>query len=137
MSLSEIFGAPNTRTKKSNKSHSKPKKSHSKKRSFGSKSKKSHSRSRKSHSHKKRSFGAASKSRKSNTIYVPKGTNPKRAKRLVFDGVYTKTRGGLTKQKLMKTPDGRIVSTKQHKNGVQLQKEHPFEENKKFLKNIR
>lgn len=67
-------------------------------------------------------------------VYVPRNVSKGRARRLVLDGVYAKTRGGLTASDLRVNKHGQVVSIKKAQAGKKLQKEHPFRENKKFLK---
>lgn len=66
--------------------------------------------------------------------YVPRGVSQGRAKYYVYTGVYEKTRGGLTRDKLMKNKYGKIVSKKKHAAGKSLQRDNPWRSNSKFLK---
>jgi hypothetical protein len=68
------------------------------------------------------------------TIYPPKGISQGRAKRLVYDGVYQKTRGGLSKKDLTENKYGKVVSLRKLKAGKSLQRRHPFKKNKDFMK---
>jgi hypothetical protein len=68
------------------------------------------------------------------TIYPPKGISQGRAKRLVYDGVYKKTRGGLTKSDLTENKYGKVVSIRKSKAGKSLQRRHPYKKNKDFMK---
>ena len=70
----------------------------------------------------------------SGLVYVPRGISQGRAKRLVYDGVYKKTRGGLTKADLIENKYGKVVSARKAKAGKKLQRENPFKQNKKFMK---
>jgi hypothetical protein len=92
----------------------------------------SHSKSRRVSRHSRRHSrsGASSKS----LVYVPRGISQGRAKRLVYDGVYQKTRGGLTKADLIENKYGKVVSARKAKAGKKLQRENPFKQNKKFMK---
>ena len=95
---------------------------------------KSRSRSRKSRVSRSRSVSGASKRSKSKKVYVPRGISAGRAKRLVYDGVYKKTRGGLTKDKLIENKHGKVVSKKKAAVGRALQRENPFKQNPQFMK---
>lgn len=88
-----------------------------------------HSRRRRS-----RSVSGASRRSKSKNVYVPRGISAGRAKRLVYDGVYEKTRGGLTKDKLVENKHGKVVSKKKAAVGRALQRENPFKKNPQFMK---
>lgn len=92
----------------------------------GSRSK---SRVSRRHSRSKSPSGSGAK-----LVYVPRGISQGRAKRLVFDGVYKKTRGGLTKDDLKENKYGQVVSIRKSKAGKKLQRENPFKKNKKFMK---
>lgn len=89
------------------------------------------------HSRRHSRSGSHSSSRRrscSTLVYVPRGISQGRAKRLVYDGVYKKTRGGLTKADLIENKYGKVVSARKAKAGKKLQRENPFKENKKFMK---
>lgn len=100
---------------------------------------KSHSRSRKSRRHsrsgsrKSRRMRSRSGSAHSGAVYVPRGISQGRAKRLVYDGVYKKTRGGLSKTDLTENKHGKVVSIRKMKAGKALQRANPFKKNKKFM----
>lgn len=82
-----------------------------------------------------RSRVAGSRSRSAaKPVYVPKGISAGRARRLVFDGVYQKTRGGLVAGDLKENKQGKVVSIKKAAQGKRLQKANPYRENKKFMK---
>lgn len=85
------------------------------------------------HSHSGSRSCSCSRS-KSTLVYVPRGISQGRAKRLVYDGVYKKTRGGLTKADLIENKYGKVVSARKAKAGKKLQRENPFKQNKKFMK---
>lgn len=101
----------------------------SRSRSHSRKSRRDHSRSG-AKSRRSRRSG----SRRTGVVYVPRGVSQGRAKRLVFDGVYAKTRGGLTKSDLVENKYGKVVSVRKMKAGKKLQRENPFKKNKKFMK---
>jgi len=85
----------------------------------------------------RRKSRSRSRSRSTKTykaIRVPKGTKPGIAKRLVYDGHYKKTRGGLTKQDLKLNKYGKVVSKAQWEAGKQLQAKYNYEDNDEFLK---
>ena len=110
--------------------------SRSRSRSHSRKSRR-HSRSRsrsgaKSRRHSRRHSRSGSKAHK--TMYPPKGISQGRAKRLVYDGVYQKTRGGLSKKDLTENKYGKVVSIRKSKAGRSLQRRHPFKKNKEFMK---
>lgn len=90
-----------------------------------------HSRRRRSRS---RSVSGASRRSNSKNVRVPRGISSGRAKRLVYDGVYKKTRGGLTKDKLVENKHGKVVSKKKAAIGRALQRENPFKKNPQFMK---
>jgi hypothetical protein len=69
-------------------------------------------------------------------IYVPKGISRGRAKRLVYEGVYKKTRGGLTQKDLTLNRLGKVVSRKKLQQGKKLQQANPYKKNPRFLSNI-
>ena len=65
---------------------------------------------------------------------VPRGISAGRAKRLVYDGVYRNTRGGLTASDLVENKYGHVVSRKKMAAGKKLQRQNPFKKNPKFMK---
>jgi hypothetical protein len=69
-------------------------------------------------------------------IIVPKGISNARARRLVYNGKYLKTRGGLMKDDLVKNSSGRVVSKKKQEQGQKLQQQFPWQEQKKFVKRV-
>lgn len=92
-----------------------------------------HSRSgshRRSHS-RRRSY---SRSRSYSSIYPPVGTRSAQARRMVFNGKYHKTRGGLTKADLVENKYGQIVSRLKSQAGKSLQRKNPWKKNSKFMK---
>lgn len=116
-------------------SHSRKSRHHSRRRHSrsGARSRKhsrKHSRSHSRHSRHRSVSGA--KAHK--TMYPPKGISQGRAKRLVYDGVYEKTRGGLSKEDLTENKYGKVVSIRKLKAGKSLQRRHPFKKNKDFMK---
>jgi len=119
--------------KSRSRSHSR--KSRRQSRSGSRKSRHMRSRSR-SGSRKSRRMRSRSRSgsRHAGTVYVPRGISQGRAKRLVYDGVYRKTRGGLTKSDLTENKYGKVVSIRKVKAGKALQRANPFKKNKKFMK---
>lgn len=97
----------------------------------------SHSRKHRSRKHKSRSrsrMGAKSRSH-SKKVYAPRGMSQGHAKRAVYDGVYQKTRGGLTKNDLIENKYGKVVSKRKHAAGKSLQRKNPYKQNPGFLKN--
>lgn len=66
-------------------------------------------------------------------IYVPAGTTPGLAKRQVWEGIYQKTRGGLTRRDLMENRHGRIVSRRKHAIGMRLQRQYDWRDNPEFV----
>ena len=101
---------------------------------------KSRSRSHRRSSRKNSRLGSKSRSvsrsrsRTAKKVYVPRGISAGRGKRLVFDGNYLKTSGGLTKSDLVENKYGKIVSKKKLLAGRRLQKENPYKKNKEFMK---
>ena len=121
--------------KSRSRSHSR--KSRRQSRSGSRKSRRMQSRSR-SGSRKSRRLQSRSRSRsgshRAGVVYVPRGISQGRAKRLVYDGVYRKTRGGLIKSDLTENKYGKVVSIRKMKAGKALQRANPFKKNKEFMK---
>lgn len=78
---------------------------------------------------KKSRSRSRSKSRK---VVVPRGVSRGHALRLVYDGVYQKTRGGLTKSDITLDKYGKAVSKKKQAIGRKLQKK--YGQSDEFLK---
>jgi len=79
-------------------------------------------------------LGAKSRSH-SKKVYAPRGMSQGHAKRAVYDGVYQKTRGGLTRSDLIENKYGKVVSKRKHAAGKSLQRKNPYKQNPGFLKN--
>ena len=76
---------------------------------------------------------------------VPPNTNRHTAMRLVYQGKYEKTRGGLRKKDITRKyigvgPDGkrqyRYISKRKQRIGQRLQRAYPYQDNAKFVRNI-
>ena len=66
----------------------------------------------------------------------PAGISSGRAKRLVYDGKYHHTHGGLTKGDIVLNKHGKAVSRRKMLAGKRLQRENPWKQNSKFTKHI-
>ena len=99
---------------------------------------KSKSRSRKLKRHRRsRSWAPSAVRRGPSRIVVPKEYNPSFGRKLVYNKTYAKTRGGLTLGDLMINARGKVVSKRQHDNGVKLQKNFNWREQPAFMQNIK
>lgn len=76
------------------------------------------------------------RNRRKKPTYVRKGISPGRAKRLVYDGHYKKTRGGLTREDITLNKYGKAVSKKKLAQGKRLQRRYPYESNDEFMTNV-
>ena len=94
---------------------------------------KSRSRSR-SHSRSRSRRVRRSKSHHQKGKVVPSDISSGRAKRLVYDGHYARTRSGLSKHDLVVNKHGKVVSRKKMMAGKKLQAKNPWKKNKAFLK---
>ena len=99
---------------------------------------KSKSRSRKLKRHRRsRSWVPSAIRRGPKRIIVPKEYNPAFGRKLVFENVYAKTRGGLTADDLTINARGKVVSERQQKNGLNLQKQFNWRDQPSFIANIK
>ena len=97
---------------------------------------KSKSKSRNYKQRRSRSWSPSAKRRGPRRIVVPKTYAPSYGRRLVWEGVYDKTQGGLTFKDLDINARNKIVSKRQQKNGMKLQEKFNWRDQPAFMMNI-
>jgi hypothetical protein len=93
---------------------------------------------RKSQSYKRRSrsWSPSAIRRGPKRIIVPKKYKPSYGRTLVFEGVYAQTQGGLTIDDLIQNARNKVVSQRQHENGLNFQKKFNWRDQPAFIENI-